>query len=521
VQVSDGVWTTQEMLDLEQRALSWRQERDALPAFQPATQRQLWNGLRIQQEHDGVSLEGEQLDAYRALLSQRTPAITGQAGTGKGAVLSAAGHVWRTQGRRIFAVALAGATAQRLAAQLGDGAKALTIDALSLRLERDPGGVRDEDVIVVDEAGMIDTRRWAKLAAALGPKATVVAVGDHAQLSPISAGGLWPVLAEGSVQLQRVYRTPVAWQRDAWRHPRDGRSIEALSAYASHGLLAVVDTRDEALAAAVDAWNREGRTGQIITDATNAERHRANQAAQARRREAGELGEASLTVTCDEGPVTLHSGDRVIFRAQVHVPDARRVENGTTGEIVAVHADSGEVEVRTNEPVSRTVRVSAGDAQLDLAYAGHIHVLQGATTDTAYIVCGGWQTDRQRLYTCVSRSRNAAQVFVDRESLGRDAEAAALDELARRAQRDGGKVAASSHLRETRRRPRAPATRPKRPMSLVHRYARRQGRLETLWQQRFAEYQTIRRRVLRRWSADYQVAMSQQQIEHPRTSGPR
>ena len=312
------------------------------------------------------------------------------------------------------------------------------------------------------------------------------------------------MLAEGSVQLQRVYRTPLAWQREAWRHLREGRSTDALSAYATHGYLTLVDTRADALATAVEAWDRDGRAGQIITDASNAERHRANRAAQECRRSAGELGAVSVTLTRPEGTVALHAGDRVIFRAQVRIPDARRIENGTTAEVVAVHPDTGEVEVRTNEPQARTLRVSVAEAQLDLAYAGHIHVLQGATTDTAYIVCGGWQTDRQRLYTCVSRSRNAAQVFVDRQSLGHDDEAAALAQLAARARRDGGKVAASSYLGRHRAEPSQPA-RPKRPMSLLHRYAHREGRLARLWQERHDEYVALRTRIVAQWDRYDQI----------------
>ena len=58
-------------------------------------------------------------------------------------------------------------------------------------------------------------------------------------------------------------------------------------------------------------------------------------------------------------------------------------------------------------------------------------------------------------------------------------------------------------------------------MSLVHRYVRREGQLDALWQQRFAEYQAIRRRVVQRWNANHRLAVSQQHIEQPEIGSPR
>src|SRR5439155_5251761 len=120
-------------------------------------------------------------------------------------------------------------------------------------------------------------------------------LGDHAQLSPISAGGLWPILAKGGPQLTEVRRTTLEWEREAWANLRRGESAKALSRYAGRGHLTMLETPEQALDAAVAAWDRDGRDGLIVTLTSNAERHRANLRAQATRRLRGELGGESVS----------------------------------------------------------------------------------------------------------------------------------------------------------------------------------------------------------------------------------
>lgn len=303
VRLGPDLWTTKAMLALEESVHSWREHRRSLaPPLRP-TSLDAWCAIRAQQKDRHITLSGEQADAFRALLRDRFVAITGEAGVGKGAVLAAAAHVWRRQGRRVFAVAVAGATAQRLAADLGAGAQAMTLDGLVTRIRRGSLELGEDDVIAVDEAGMIDTRRWAAFASVVKDQATVVALGDAAQLSPLSAGGLWPMLADGGPQLRTVHRTNVAWERTAWHNLRRGDAELALGAYAERGDLTVTATRADALHAAVDAWERGGRLGLILTDASNAERDDANRQAQQRKSDAGALGSDAVVLSPHLGPI--------------------------------------------------------------------------------------------------------------------------------------------------------------------------------------------------------------------------
>jgi ATP-dependent exoDNAse (exonuclease V) alpha subunit len=363
-------------------------------------------------------------------------------------VLRVATNVWRDESRRAFAVALAGARAQALATDMGDGVTALTLDAFVRRVNSGRIELRESDVIAVDEAGQIDTRRWAAFTQAVGERATVVALGDHAQLSSIAAGGLWPLMAQTGPKLTEVRRTRLAWERQAWAHLRKGEAQQGLSLYARRGNVDISDTRTDALERAVTAWDTDGRDGLIITDASNAERHRANAAAQQRRVDRGDIGRAAVAARTAQGSVAFHAGDRIIFTAQ-HQDDTmgRRVENGTTGDIVAVDRAAHTLRVRTHEAKPREIALQLGHGSscpLDLFYAAHVYKSQGATVRRAYVVAGGWQTNRESLYVAASRSRQGTRIFVDRATLDRSVDADVLAELARRGAQSRAKVAATA-----------------------------------------------------------------------------
>ena len=520
VYLEDDAWSTKNMVALEQDVLAWRERQRELSAPPHPTNEQVWNAVRTQQRQRDITLSGEQLDAFRTILANRFTAVTGEAGVGKGVVLAAAANVWRSQGRRMFAVAVAGATAQRLAADMGEGVWPMTLDGMTTGLEHGAMRLRPDDVIAVDEAGMIDTRRWAKLTGAIRDTAHVVAVGDAAQLSPLSAGGLWPILAADGPRISGIRRTMLDWEARAWRDLRAGETYTALAAYAERGHLTISATRQGAVDAAVQQWDTDGRTGLIVTDASNAERHRANTAAQQCRIAAHELGDVAQLLSTEQGAVGFRVGDRVIFRRQWRIGGrVLRVENGTTGKVVGVDTERHVVTVRTDELQPRDLEVTATetDPLLDLNYAAHVYKAQGTTVDRAYVIAGGWQTHKESLYVACSRSRLGSHLFADRESLDSDTDAAALAVMAARGAESRGKVAATTVCSSAiaRRAQLAQRKRPRRVLTsrtpLVERYRRR-------LQLRWARYEGRQRRA----AAEYAVQHEQhvRRVERYRSHTP-
>jgi ATP-dependent exoDNAse (exonuclease V) alpha subunit len=284
----------------------------------------------------------------------------------------------------------------------------------------------ERSVVVMDEAGMADTRRLSGLierTSTAGSK--LVLAGDSAQLGSIGAGGLFDAIRQEvpAAELSQVHRARNEWERQAWAQVRAGSAERALAAYQERDRLHVTDSRVEAAQRMVADWDRDrakvgdGRSV-MLTDASNREIDQINAFAQKARQARGELGRDGIGLP-DRG-YALFEGDRVMFAAPAYQPGATRVENGTLGIVCEVRSGEG-LRVRTEEPEPREVAMGEHDAkQLRLGYAQHVYKAQGLTAERAHVLIGGWQTDRERAYVALTRARDRTDVYVSRDDLGEE-----------------------------------------------------------------------------------------------------
>ena len=433
-----GLWTTRPTLEAEQAALG------AVAAHPQDPARALPEAVVARAvEQAPVPLDPEQVAAVRLACGEDGfVGLASPAGAGKGAVLQAVVKAHQQAGGTAVAVAVAGATAQRLGESTGADLSC-TLEAFLHRVETGRMTLGPKDVVALDEAGVVETTRWAAFLEAAGD-ARVVAAGDAAQLSPIGPGGLWPVLTEKAptALLTTVYRADSPWARDAWAALRAGASAEALSAYAQRDLVLVAEDREQARAAAVARWDedREEFAARglgpeqllLTTDGSRAEVRDLNRRAQAARLDKGELQGEPVEVPRErqrelgddlEGssPVLLYAGDLVVTTRPVYGVKAqgkptRRVENGETGVVVATDPKAGTITVRLRDR-EWTVDEEHRSA-LDLAYAQHLYRAQGRTVAEVLVCGGGWQTDQASGYVGVTRARETSVVITDADSLG-------------------------------------------------------------------------------------------------------
>jgi exodeoxyribonuclease V alpha subunit len=171
-------------------------------------------------EVPGAPPEGEhrptatQWRAVQIAAEHRLSILTGLPGTGKTATMRALVDLLRDAKRTVRLCAPTGKAAKRLSE--ATGAEATTIHRL---LEWVPGEgfARDADdpltgvdLLVVDEASMLDVRLAAALLEAVGPRTHVLLVGDVDQLAPVGPGRvLEDLIAAGTVpstKLTEVFR---------------------------------------------------------------------------------------------------------------------------------------------------------------------------------------------------------------------------------------------------------------------------------------------------------------------------
>jgi exodeoxyribonuclease V alpha subunit len=140
----------------------------------------------------GIELAPSQRDAIQQAITQKTLVITGGPGVGKTTIVRGILEIFAAKGLSCGLCAPTGRAAKRLCETTGREAR--TIHRL---LEYDPGfsGFKhdrdrplDYDLIVVDEASMVDVVLMNQLLRAVSPTACVVLVGDVDQLPSVGAG---------------------------------------------------------------------------------------------------------------------------------------------------------------------------------------------------------------------------------------------------------------------------------------------------------------------------------------------
>lgn len=153
----------------------------------------------------------EQGAAVRAALKQSFSIITGGPGTGKsytaGCVIRAL-SAGRTEPFKVVIAAPTGKAAAHLETSLrsqGSLPEQLKIQSGTVHgfLKLTPGRQRwlkehkiDADLVVVDEASMLDVSLLLHLLNAIGSETRLILLGDPDQLPPVEAGSLFPELAE-------------------------------------------------------------------------------------------------------------------------------------------------------------------------------------------------------------------------------------------------------------------------------------------------------------------------------------
>jgi hypothetical protein len=163
---------------------------------------------RLEPDTDALDdLDVSQADAVTAMLGTTRPvvAVVGPAGAGKTRMLAAAVDSWRHAGIEVFGVGPSAASAQQLAD--GAGTSADTLHKLVYEHHTKWAERRETpdrtwslpagSVVIIDEAGMVDTRllhTYAQIAHRKNWR--TVLVGDHRQLDSVDAGGMFAELAD-------------------------------------------------------------------------------------------------------------------------------------------------------------------------------------------------------------------------------------------------------------------------------------------------------------------------------------
>ena len=170
----------------------------------------------------GIRLAPEQRQAVQTALTRRISIITGGPGTGKTTTVRTVLQLCQQAGHRALLAAPTGRAAKRLSETTGHEAK--TIHRLlefqpaeGFAFKRDATNPLDADLLIVDEASMLDTVLTNHLLKAVSPGMHLLLVGDVDQLPSVGAGNVLDDLIAAIDAMARPDKAAVVRLREIFR----------------------------------------------------------------------------------------------------------------------------------------------------------------------------------------------------------------------------------------------------------------------------------------------------------------
>jgi exodeoxyribonuclease V alpha subunit len=406
-----------------------RTGRDRLGGFQAVD----WSkALEWLKKRTGNELAAEQEEAVRLALTEKVAVLTGGPGCGKSFTVRSIVELARAKRAKIVLAAPTGRAAKRLTELTGH--EATTVHRL---LQLKPGGEAsfdrdnplDADLVVVDEASMLDLILANKLVKAVALGAHLLFVGDVDQLPSVGAGEVLKDLLGAKtipqVRLTRIFRQASESGIVVNAHRVNAGEFPRLKGFPDFFFFNCEETQ-EAAPLVVDLVARRvpakfgldaRRDIQVL-----APMHRGPAGA-------GNLNlllQAELTPGRESLPEKRFGGR--VFRVGDKVTQIRNnydkgkagVFNGTVGVVTSMSLEEHQLTVRTDEDEDIVYGFDELD-ELVHAYAISIHRSQGSEYPAVIvpITTGAWMMlQRNLLYTAITRAKRLVVLVGSVKALG-------------------------------------------------------------------------------------------------------
>jgi exodeoxyribonuclease V alpha subunit len=381
----------------------------------------------------GTELAQAQEQAVRLALTEKVSVLTGGPGCGKSFTVRSVVALARAKRAKVTLAAPTGRAAKRLTELTGH--EAATVHRL---LQLQPGGDAaydrdnplDTDLIVVDEASMLDLLLANKLTKAVPEGAHLLLVGDVDQLPSVGAGEvLRDLLADNTpiphLRLNQIFRQAAesgvvtnAHRINAGEYPQ----VQGLNDF----FLFSVDETEMVADVTVDVVARRIPRKFGLNPRTDvqvlAPMHRGPAGAGA----LNQVLQEALTPAREGVPQRrfggriFRIGDKVTQIRNNYDKGANGVFNGTQGVVSAMDAEAQTVTIRTDEDEDVDYDFSELD-ELVHAYAVTIHRSQGSEYPCVVIplTTSAWMMlQRNLLYTAVTRAKKLVVLVGSKKALG-------------------------------------------------------------------------------------------------------
>ena len=369
------------------------------------------------EEKTGLTLAESQKDAVRIALAAKVTVITGGPGVGKTTLVNAILRILAAKRVNLLLCAPTGRAAKRMTETTGREAKTihrlLEVDPKNGSFKRNDENTLDCELLVIDEASMVDVPLMSALLKAVPNDAAVIFVGDVDQLPPVGPGqALSDMIASRAV--------PVVHLTEVFRQAAESQIIQSAHRINAGRLPELSNSASETDFYFVPADSPEGavpRLIEIIRDRIprrfGVDPVRDIQVLCPMNR--GGVGARSLNIELQKAlnprleprvekfGTTFAVGDKVM---QIENDYDKEVYNGDVGFVEAIDLEAGEMAIDFD---GRSVSFQFGELdQVVLAYATTIHKSQGSEYPAVIIPVLTQHyamLQRNLLYTGVTRGK--------------------------------------------------------------------------------------------------------------------
>lgn len=396
------------------------------------------------EKENGLEFSPEQKEALHYFAEQKIFIITGAAGSGKTTILKAIVELTKRLNLRLTCMTPTGISAKKLSSTVNN--EAYTIHRrLGFRGNQwtfNENNPFETDVVIIDEASMIDQETFFRLVSALRKRTHIVIVGDHNQLPPVSAGNVLRDLIKcdsiPTIKLEKIFRQSAISDIIRVAHQvKNGNTDMALFKSDPSSDVFFLRMKDipeieKFIISLATKFKKERRSFQIICPKNDGPLsvNLLNKILQET------LNPPSPDLTeMNAGKFIIRRGDRVIVRKNDYEND---VFNGDIGKVM--HIGDGRVSVQFGD---RFIEFPVEDLneKLGLAYIISTHRSQGQ--EYPFIILpfinqyGKFLLQRNLLYTAITRAKEKVIIIGHGSALER---AILNDSAVRRNTRLGEKV---------------------------------------------------------------------------------
>jgi exodeoxyribonuclease V alpha subunit len=380
------------------------------------------------ERQEQISLAAQQRQAIRAGLTRKVLVITGGPGTGKTTLVRGIVRILEKKGQKILLAAPTGRAAKRLSEATGGEAttihRLLEFNAQTRAFERNREHPLSCDLLIVDEASMLDTVLAYHLLRALPDTGCLILVGDVDQLPSVGPGRILADLIRSDavevVRLTEIFRQAERSLIVVNAHRINQGQMPVLEAVDSDGDFffferrepeEIVETICQLVAKRIPAGFKLDPVEQIQVLTPRNRGPLGTEALNARLRDL--LNPEGVSVT--RGGQTLRVGDKVM---QIRNNYDLEVFNGDIGRVAAI--DEVDHLVRVTLDGRDVIYDFASLDELVLSYACSIHKSQGSEYPCVVIplhTTHYLMLQRNLLYTAITRAKRLAILVGEERAL--------------------------------------------------------------------------------------------------------